>query len=115
LVVVVLGHNATKEVFASVTQPVADGRSERISQAVLHGNVIDIADLGSALEDPAQRTYPEFATALASLREQTEAQWHVTGSGGAVFALARNARAAHSLAGMLRDRGFTARAVRTVG
>lgn len=115
VVLVVLGANATGSVFRSVTAPAADGRSGRIGDALLAGDAPAAADFGSALEGAAALAYPEFAGALAALRGSSSLPWHVTGSGGAVFTPAANARQAQDLAKSLQAGGFTARAARTVG
>jgi 4-diphosphocytidyl-2-C-methyl-D-erythritol kinase len=71
--------------------------------------------LGSALEPAACRASPGLADSLARLRALTpEVPWHLTGSGGAAFALAHDKATAGALADAARHAGFPARACRTL-
>ena len=71
--------------------------------------------LGSALEAPALRLSEHLAAAARHLREQTsQPRWHMTGSGGAFFAMTTNGAAAEALAQRLRAEGLLARACRTL-
>jgi hypothetical protein len=71
--------------------------------------------LGSALEGPALRLNESLATAAQRLRQRTAPlRWHMTGSGGAFFAMATDAHHAAGLARQLRDEGLLARACRTM-
>ena len=77
---------------------------------------IDPALLGSALELPACRAAPGLRDSLARLRALTapDHPWHLTGSGGAAFALAPDAATAARLAAVAQHAGFPARACRTL-
>lgn len=71
--------------------------------------------LGSALERAALRVNPVLAAAVSRLRDSVPTlHWHMTGSGGAYFALVENAAAACDVAGHLRRAGLLARACRTL-
>lgn len=71
--------------------------------------------LGSALEPAACRAAPGLGESLARLRATTPgAPWHLTGSGGAAFAVATSAAQAAQLAARAAAAGFPARACRTV-
>jgi 4-diphosphocytidyl-2-C-methyl-D-erythritol kinase len=95
-----------------------DGRAARLADGLRHGTQtaqLDPATLGSALEAPAGRAAPGLAAALQRLRASTPGHaWHLTGSGGAAFALAPTRAQAHTLAAVARAAGFPARACRTV-
>jgi 4-diphosphocytidyl-2C-methyl-D-erythritol kinase len=76
---------------------------------------LDQTLLGSALEPAACRAAPGLGDALARLRALTpQTRWHLTGSGGAAFALASTAHDARALAAQAHAAGFPARACRTV-
>lgn len=71
--------------------------------------------LGSALEPPALRLSEHLVAAAQRLREQTSPlRWHMTGSGGAFFAMTRNGAAAEAVAQRLRADGLLVRACRTL-
>jgi 4-diphosphocytidyl-2C-methyl-D-erythritol kinase len=79
------------------------------------GRPVEAELLGSDLEAAACRAHPELAAGLLRLRDALPATaWHLTGSGGAVFALAAGRGEAEAVAARTRDLGFTARACRTV-
>ena len=84
--------------------------------AALEAGMLPADDLlGSGLEDAACRANPLLDERLLALRAAvTEARWHLTGSGGAAFALAENAVQAAALAAAAGTAGFPARACRTV-
>lgn len=122
LAVAVAGASATAATYQALTdaerqQP--DGRTTRLvhafTTATPHTTPPDPALLGSALEPAATRAHPGLADALHRLRSLTPGTpWHLTGSGGAAFALARSADEAHHLAATARAAGYTARACRTL-
>jgi 4-diphosphocytidyl-2-C-methyl-D-erythritol kinase len=71
--------------------------------------------LGSALEAPAFRLSPSLCAAAQRLRDSTPpVRWHMTGSGGAFFAVMPEAAAADRLARRLQGDGLLARACRTL-
>jgi len=91
-----------------------DRQAHRIDGAPYRPPIED-ALLGSALEPPACRAAPGLAASLARLRATTPGHpWHLTGSGGAAFALAADAAHAAALAAAARNAGFAARACRTL-
>jgi 4-diphosphocytidyl-2-C-methyl-D-erythritol kinase len=117
LAVAVAGTSSTAAAYAalSAAERRSAGRSETLAAALRRRSAVDPALLGSALEPAAGRATPGLADALARLRATTPGSpWHLTGSGGAAFALAPTAAAAGSLAAQARAAGFPARACRTV-
>jgi 4-diphosphocytidyl-2-C-methyl-D-erythritol kinase len=93
-----------------------DGRSARLAGVLRSGGVPDRSLLGSALESAACRADPALASALQRAREVIPAvDWHLTGSGGAVFTLATGQLQAERVASAMRSAGFNARACRTIG
>jgi 4-diphosphocytidyl-2-C-methyl-D-erythritol kinase len=110
--------SSTAETYGSVAPDEIrdDGRSERLARLLDAGGSPEPALLGSALEPAACRANPALSAALRHAREIIPGVgWYLTGSGGAVFALARGRREAEGLAGSMRAAGYTARACRTVG
>lgn len=92
---------------------VATDRATRLSGAITSCQHFDEALAGSALEAPACRAAPGLAEALERLRRLTPANaWHLTGSGGAAFAIAPDPATAGTLAAAARAAGFPARACR---
>jgi len=92
------------------------GRVDRVAAALAAGTTPAEADLGSALETAACRASPALGEALVTLRRTVPGvAWHLTGSGGAAFASARDAAAARRLAAAVRAAGFPARPCRTLG
>ena len=90
-------------------------RVDRVVAALGAGRRPDDGDLGSGLEAPACRAQPALDERLTALRAAIpEVCWHLTGSGGAVFALAADAAGAAELAAAARSHGFTARACRAI-
>ncbi|HWF57543.1 MAG TPA: hypothetical protein VG520_04245 [Candidatus Dormibacteraeota bacterium] len=72
--------------------------------------------LGSGLEAAASRANPALGARLMALRAAApEGRWHLTGSGGAAFALTDSADGAGALTVAAREAGLPARACRTVG
>ena len=117
LAIAVAGPSVTAAAYAALTDDErhTQGRSTTLADALTQGKPIDEALLGSALEAPACRAAPGLAASLARLRALTpDHRWHLTGSGGAAFALAEDAATAASLADHARSAGFPARACRTV-
>jgi 4-diphosphocytidyl-2-C-methyl-D-erythritol kinase len=93
-----------------------DGRSARLAEVLQAGGAPDRSLLGSALEPAASRADPALASALQRAREVLPGvEWHLTGSGGAVFALAAERTDSEQIAAVMRSAGFNARACRTVG
>ncbi len=93
-----------------------DGRPARLANLLERGAAPDARLMGSALEAAACRANPTLATALRRAREVLPAiDWHLTGSGGAVFAVATGRLEAELLASEMRRAGFRARACRTIG
>ena len=97
-----------------------DGRTARLAELLTGPQAPDAAVMdgvmGSALEAAACRADPAVADAVTQARAASpEIEWHMTGSGGALFALATDAFASERLAGAMRAAGFNARASRTIG
>lgn len=135
LVIVFLGPSSTRDTYGALqTDEMSDGSRVRDLVARLgdlvarmdgsHQDVGDAAGaeggiwddlLGSALEGPALRINPSLSAAARHMRASTSPlRWHMTGSGGAFFAVMPDAVAADELAGRLRTEGFLARACRTL-
>ena len=92
-----------------------DGRVERLVAALGSGVAPVDEDCGSALEAGARRSSPSLASSLDHLRSAvSQRRWHLTGSGGAAFALAADAAECARLAGAAASAGFPSRACRTV-
>ncbi len=93
-----------------------DGRSERLGALLAAGLSADDGLMGSSLEAAAGRANPALDRALRRARDAVpEVTWHLTGSGGAVFSVARSREHAEGLAARMRRAGFPARACRTIG
>ena len=93
-----------------------DGRSRLLAQQLGAGQTPDPGLMGSALEAAACRANPVLEDALRRARAAgADADWHLTGSGGAVFTITRGREDAERLAAVMRAAGFNARACRTVG
>jgi 4-diphosphocytidyl-2-C-methyl-D-erythritol kinase len=93
-----------------------DHRAARLAAVITAGGAPDEALMGSALEPAAGRADPALAAALRRARDVMPAvRWHLTGSGGAVFAVATGPEEAERLASAMRGAGFAARACRTIG
>ncbi|MGA7987490.1 MAG: hypothetical protein WCB51_03730, partial [Candidatus Dormiibacterota bacterium] len=64
-----------------------DERSSRLARSLNAGLAPDDALMGSALERAACRADPQLAIAIRRVRDvRPDVAWHLTGSGGAVFA-----------------------------
>jgi 4-diphosphocytidyl-2-C-methyl-D-erythritol kinase len=93
-----------------------DERPSRLAEVLHTGGAPDRSLLGSALERAACRADPALASALQRAREVIPGvDWHLTGSGGAVFALTPAQVDAERVASAMRSAGFNARACRTIG
>jgi 4-diphosphocytidyl-2C-methyl-D-erythritol kinase len=93
-----------------------DGRSERLAELLAAGGAPTSGVMGSALEPAASRADPAVAAAVGRARSTTpEIEWHLTGSGGAVFTVAPHGVEAARIAAVVCDAGFNARACRTLG
>jgi 4-diphosphocytidyl-2-C-methyl-D-erythritol kinase len=93
-----------------------DERPSRLAEVLHTGGAPDRSLLGSALEPAACRADPALASALQRAREVIPGvDWHLTGSGGAVFALTTAQVDAERVASAMRSAGFNARACRTIG
>ncbi|HKR98867.1 MAG TPA: hypothetical protein VJU79_05075, partial [Candidatus Dormibacteraeota bacterium] len=115
--VAVAGFSDTAATYAHLAA--AEIRSEgRVDAAIamLQQGGVDDSRLGSALEPAARRAAAQLGVAFDRLRALTPGRrWHLTGSGGALFSVAHDARDAARLAAAARDGGFASRACRTVG
>jgi 4-diphosphocytidyl-2-C-methyl-D-erythritol kinase len=128
LVVAFLGPSSTGDAYRALRQEeMTDGSRVRMLIAALTRRAAEGDDepaggsppsddlLGSALEAPALRLSEQLAAAAHRLREQTSPlRWHMTGSGGAFFAMTPTTDAAEVLAQRLRAAGLAARACRTL-
>jgi 4-diphosphocytidyl-2-C-methyl-D-erythritol kinase len=118
VVVVVAGACSTAAVYAAFAdaEATSDGRAAALALRLRGGRPVDDDLLGSALEPAALRSHPAMARAAAEIRASwPSVRWHMTGSGGALFAVAASSSEARDLAGELAAAGFTARACQTVG
>lgn len=118
LVVTFLEPAVTSAAYQAVTPDEMSGgeRVNRLIGELRAGKPPSAATLGSALERPALRVNPVLAAAVSRLREGAPAlHWHMTGSGGAYFAVVESSNAARSVAERLRGGGLLARACRTLG
>ena len=117
LAVAVAGRSATADTFASLSPGEWCGpeRPEALARLMARGRPVDPDLCGSDLEAAACRARPALDAALRRLRGAvTGTPWHLTGSGGAVFALGGTRSQAEALAAAARDLGYPARACRTV-
>ncbi|HZB97675.1 MAG TPA: hypothetical protein VE219_03655, partial [Candidatus Sulfotelmatobacter sp.] len=120
--IAVLDTSSTARVFAEL-QPAelrsqgnvdSGDRCALVIRRLTSGEAPDPADLGSSLEAAARRVNPRLDRNLEALRACSQSvSWHMTGSGGAVFALAQSWAAAEAAARLAREAGFPARAWRT--
>jgi 4-diphosphocytidyl-2-C-methyl-D-erythritol kinase len=117
LAVAIAGRSGTGATFAALTQSEWRGpeRPEALARLLRGGAPADPDLCGSDLEGAACRAHPQLGAAIDRLRTgMPKARWHLTGSGGALFALASTGVEAASLAATARGLGFPARACRTV-
>jgi 4-diphosphocytidyl-2-C-methyl-D-erythritol kinase len=118
LVVAVVGASSTAATYAAVEASDFEDRSrgDAVAAALEAGHQPDDDMLGSGLEAAACRASPALGAGLAVLRTSVPmARWHLTGSGGAAFAVTGSAAQAEELAAAARHAGCAARACRTVG
>jgi 4-diphosphocytidyl-2-C-methyl-D-erythritol kinase len=116
LAVAVAGASVTAAAYAALQEDERrpTGRTDQLA-AALHDHNVPPDLLGSALEAAACRAAPGLSDALARLRATTPGvPWHLTGSGGAAFALAASSAEAQELAERAEGGGFIARRCRTV-
>jgi 4-diphosphocytidyl-2-C-methyl-D-erythritol kinase len=117
LVVALAGVSGTAAAYAAVRAGDLEdgGRAEAVAAALRSGVRPPDDLLGSGLEPGACRANPALGDRLHALRTALpDARWHLTGSGGAAFALVEDAEDAQALAAAARDARFAARACRTV-
>ena len=117
LVVVSTVPSSTAETYAAVRPQDmgGDGRVSRLIDALGEERAAPDELLGSALEPAAVRASAAVGDAVARVRAAApEASWHLTGSGGALFAIAGSALEARALAVRMAAAGFAARACRTL-
>jgi 4-diphosphocytidyl-2-C-methyl-D-erythritol kinase len=118
LVVAVVGASSTAATYAAVRSSdfEDESRADAVAAALEAGVRPGDDLLGSGLEAAACRANPALGEGLAALRASLPmVRWHLTGSGGAAFAVAGSAADARELAIAARDAGCAARACRTVG
>ena len=116
LVVAFLAATSTAAVYQACTPAECTGgdRTQGLQTALERGDLPDDELLGSALEPAALRVNAELRAKVAELRAAAPTErWHMTGSGGAFFALAGNAAECEDIAERLRASGFEARACRS--
>jgi 4-diphosphocytidyl-2-C-methyl-D-erythritol kinase len=117
IAVAIAGASGTASTYAAVEHADLEdgGRADAVAAALRAGRRPPDEVLGSGLEAGARRANPVLGERLAGLRVALpQARWHLTGSGGAAFALAATAEDAAALAASAREAGFPARACRTV-
>ena len=117
LAVAIAGRSDTAATFAALTRGEwrGAGRPEALARLLAGGRPPEPELCGSDLEAAACRAHPRLAAAIALLRARTPGRrWHLTGSGGALFAVAAGRGEAEAIARGARDLGFPARACRTV-
>jgi 4-diphosphocytidyl-2-C-methyl-D-erythritol kinase len=118
IAVAIAGTSSTAETYRALRDDecAGDGRVGRVAAILRAGGHPAPADLGSSLEAAALRCNPALRSGLARLRSGVaDGRWHLTGSGGAAFALAPTHAQAEGLAARARVLGFVARATATVG
>lgn len=116
LAVAVAGESSTAAAYAALLngERRGDGRAGRVAERLAAGRPPTSDDCGSALEAAACRAAPLLGEQLCRLRARVGADWHLTGSGGAAFALAGSPQAAAELAAAALAAGFAARGCRTI-
>lgn len=116
VVVAVAGESSTAATYAALEdgERHGDGRAARVAERLAAGWAPDAVDCGSALEAAACRASPALGERLSRLRARVGADWFLTGSGGAAFALATSAADAADLAAAAVAAGFPARPCRSV-
>ncbi|HSP66050.1 MAG TPA: hypothetical protein VLO10_07650 [Candidatus Deferrimicrobium sp.] len=117
LVVAVVGASSTTAVYGALQPFDCEGpaRTDAVADALRVGRRPDDDLLGSGLEAPACRANPDLDERLLALRAAVvQVRWHLTGSGGAAFALAGGPTEAAELARLATAAGFRARACRSL-
>jgi 4-diphosphocytidyl-2-C-methyl-D-erythritol kinase len=117
LAVVIVGTSSTAATYEAVEEAdFEDGaRIDAVAAALVAGGRPDDDCLGSGLEAAACRASPVLEERLAALRSALpQARWHLTGSGGAAFAMASSQADAGQLAHSALRVGLPARACRSV-
>jgi 4-diphosphocytidyl-2-C-methyl-D-erythritol kinase len=117
LVVAVAGRSGTAATFAALTPNEWAGpdRPEELARRLTTGEEACHDLCGSDLEAAACRAHPGLRAGVERLRAALPGnRWHLTGSGGACFALAATPEQAADLAAAAAALGFPARACRTV-
>jgi 4-diphosphocytidyl-2-C-methyl-D-erythritol kinase len=117
LAIAIAGASDTTVTYAATQgRDFEDGaRVDRLVSSLAAGDAPEDGDLGSGLEPAACRANPDLDQRLRALRAAIPVvRWHLTGSGGAAFALARDHAHAAELAAAARHVGFAARHCRTV-
>ncbi len=110
------GHGDTAAAYMGLEggEVAAGTRATALIGELAQGRAPD-ALLGSALEASALRASPDLADAVTRLRAKVAAvTWHMTGSGGCLFAVCDSPAAARQIAGAAQQAGFNARACRTL-
>jgi 4-diphosphocytidyl-2-C-methyl-D-erythritol kinase len=116
LAVALAGESSTAAAYAALRdgERRGDGRAARVAERLAAGRPPAGDDCGSALEAAASRANPLLGERLCRLRARVGADWHLTGSGGAAFAIAASPQAAAELAAAAAAAGFPARGCRTL-
>jgi 4-diphosphocytidyl-2-C-methyl-D-erythritol kinase len=117
LAVAVAGASGTAATYAAVQPRDVEGatRSDALVAALATGARLDDDLLGSGLEAAACRAAPPLEQRLRALRLAVpQVRWHLTGSGGAAFAIAADAGHATRLAQQAAGAGFPSRACRSL-
>jgi 4-diphosphocytidyl-2-C-methyl-D-erythritol kinase len=117
LAVVIVGASSTAATYAAVegTDFEEGARIDAVAATLAAGGRPDDDCLGSGLEAAACRASPALEERLAALRSALpQVRWHLTGSGGAAFAIAGSPADAAQLASAALRAGLPARACRSV-
>jgi 4-diphosphocytidyl-2-C-methyl-D-erythritol kinase len=117
LAVAIVGASSTAATYAAVVRTdFEDGaRIDAVAAALAGGERLNDDCLGSGLEAAACRASPVLEKRLAALRSALpEVRWHLTGSGGAAFAIMDTSAAADRIVAAALRHGFPARACRSM-
>jgi 4-diphosphocytidyl-2-C-methyl-D-erythritol kinase len=115
--VALAGASSTATAYANLVEAEhsTQARAGAVLRSLKAGKAPADAELGSALESPAVRGSPQLAAGLERLRGSTPGHpWHLTGSGGCAFAIARSSGEADRLVAAALAAGLAARACRSV-
>lgn len=118
VVVAVGGTSSTAATYAAVApDEMSDSaRIDKLHAEIAGGMRPSDSLMGSALEPAAVRANPALGDSFMRIRRADPGhQWHMTGSGGALFALTGDAREAIEAAQRLRSAGFSALACASFG